>query len=153
MKVYAWLFDWIHRRKNCPRGWFPGGSKKWPNTAGQYSIDVLLRDFCVVISHSAGGDGWAEAGDYVLGGFPEVFRQSIPCDWTRARRGRQRDRYLCGLQRRQLGVVRRVRIGHGFKRVFRTNHQVSRNQSEKSFFCELKKFWIFETTVASRWTD
>ena len=23
--------------KIAPRGWFPGGSKKWPNTAGQYS--------------------------------------------------------------------------------------------------------------------
>ena len=37
MEVYAWLIDLIHRRKNAPRGWFPGGSKKWPNTAGQYS--------------------------------------------------------------------------------------------------------------------
>ena len=37
MKVYAWLIDLIHRRKIAPRGWFPGGSKKRPNTAGQNS--------------------------------------------------------------------------------------------------------------------
>ena len=28
MEVYAWLIDLIHRQKNCPRGWFSGGSKK-----------------------------------------------------------------------------------------------------------------------------
>ena len=43
MKVYAWLIDLIHRRKNCPRGWFPGGSKKWPNTAGQYGISCEVQ--------------------------------------------------------------------------------------------------------------
>ena len=32
--------DWLIQftvGKIVPRGWFPGGSKKWPNTAGQYS--------------------------------------------------------------------------------------------------------------------
>ena len=28
MKVYAWLIDLIHRRKNCPTGMIPGGSQK-----------------------------------------------------------------------------------------------------------------------------
>ena len=36
-----WLIDWFWSTvgKIAPRGWFPGGSKKWPNTAGQYSIE------------------------------------------------------------------------------------------------------------------
>ena len=32
--------DWLIQStvgKIAPRGWFPGGSEKWPNTAGQYS--------------------------------------------------------------------------------------------------------------------
>ena len=36
-----WLIDWLILStvgKIAPRGWFPGGSKKWPNTAGQDSI-------------------------------------------------------------------------------------------------------------------
>ena len=36
LRLIDWLIDLIyHRRKIAPRGWFPGGSKKWPNTAGQ----------------------------------------------------------------------------------------------------------------------
>ena len=45
MRVYAWLIDLIHRRKIAPRGWFPGGSKKRPNTAGQYSSMVIINNF------------------------------------------------------------------------------------------------------------
>ena len=35
MKVYAWLIDLIHRRKNCPTGIIP----EWPE--GQYSIRLV----------------------------------------------------------------------------------------------------------------
>ena len=42
MKVYAWLIDLNPPSGKLPhRGWFPGGSKKWPNSAGQCSIRTL----------------------------------------------------------------------------------------------------------------
>ena len=51
----------------APRGWFPGGSKKWPNTAGQYSIIVVenwkmfqnLAWYEFERVHERQGAGWA----------------------------------------------------------------------------------------------
>ena len=42
MEVHAWLIDWFNPpSEKLPYGDdFPGGSKKWPNTAGQYSAHV-----------------------------------------------------------------------------------------------------------------
>ena len=38
-----WLI-WSTVEKIAPWGWFPGGSKKWPNTVGQYSVEKYLAD-------------------------------------------------------------------------------------------------------------
>ena len=46
MKVYAWLIDSIHRRKIGPRGWFSGGSKKWPNTARDNTVTEWKCSMC-----------------------------------------------------------------------------------------------------------
>ena len=46
MKVYAWLIDLIHRRKNCPTGMIPGWVQKVTEHRGtiQYAnADVLCK--------------------------------------------------------------------------------------------------------------
>ena len=47
MKVYAWLIDWIHRRKNCPTGMISGWVQKVTEHRGtiQYITDEVQ---CVI---------------------------------------------------------------------------------------------------------